>query len=125
MKLPMPIRILVFSALLFSMACKSKKEDATDKTPIKFDKEKWAIKKDRDYPYRDRMLHDLVYSKQLKGMKWDSVISRLGAPTRSDTNYLFYTIRQPYLANTIPLYTKSLVIEFNTDSTVRTTRIHE
>ncbi len=121
----MLFRILANLVLLFALACKSRKEETLDKTSMKFDKAKWAIKKDRDYPFRDRMLNDLVYSKQLKGMKWDSVINRLGEPTRSDTNYLFYTILQPYIAGLVPLYTKSLVIEFNVDSTVRTTRIHE
>jgi len=49
--------------LLFFLCCVACKNTGQDKKQEKFDKTKWAVKKDMDYPYRDKMLKDLVYNK--------------------------------------------------------------
>lgn len=83
----------------------------------KFDKIKWATREGRHYPYRNNMLNDLITNQKLKGIKKDEVLFMLGQPTRTDSNYLFYTVDQKFIGEIpVPLYTKSLVIKFANDT---------
>jgi hypothetical protein len=116
----MKTTIIAFAALCF-IACRNKQEE----TPEKFDKTKWAIQKDRDYPHRDNMLNDLIDNYKLHGLKMDSIINLLGQPSRIDSLYLFYTIKQKRLGNIFPLSTKTLVIKFKEDSTLEWRKIHQ
>lgn len=77
-----------------------------------------------DYPYRDKMLKDLITNHLLRGVKKEELVNMLGQPGRSDSDYLFYTIAQERLGF-FPLHTKSLVIKLTKDSTVEWRKIHE
>ena len=110
--------------LLFGWGCKHKSEAGLEDLQ-KFDKEKWATREGRHYPYRNAMLNDLIANVKLHGLKKDSLIELLGEPDRCNEGHLYYTIRQPYLGNLVPLYTKSLVIKLTKDSTVEWRKIHE
>jgi hypothetical protein len=112
----MQIKNLLF--FLCFIACKN----TTDE---KFDKIKWAIKRDNEYPHRDKMLNDLIANYKLKGLKKEEVVELLGAPNRTDNGHLFYTIAQETLANILPLHTKTMVIKLTKDSTVEWRKIHE
>ena len=101
---------------LFLICCFSCKNKTNENAPEKFDKRKWTIEENNKYPYRDKMLNDLVYNIKLKGFKKDSVISLLGKPNRTDTNYLFYLVNQDLLGNVLPFNTKFLVIKFKNDT---------
>jgi hypothetical protein len=111
--------ILILSIYFFS--CKNKQDDSAEK----FDKIKWVTTDGRDYPHRDKMLKDLIDNYKLHGLKMDSVINLLGPPTRTDSLYLFYLIKQKRIANIFPLGTKTLVIKFKEDSTLEWRKIHE
>lgn len=115
----MPVRIFLIAVFVSFLACKNavRQQD-------KFDKIKWAAKKDADYPYREAMLKDLVAGYMVHGVKRDTVLSLLGGADRSDGNYLFYTIEQQRLG-VFPLHTKTLVIKFKQDSTLEWAKIHE
>ena len=89
-----------------------------------FDKTKWRTKEGEDYPFRDEMLHDLVYVQQLKGLKKDELIQLLGEPDRSNKGFLYYRVEQKKLG-LWPIHTTTLVIELSEDSIVKTRRIHE
>ena len=89
-----------------------------------FDEDKWKIKEGVDYPYRDEMLHDLVYEQQLKGLEKEELIKLLGEPDRSSKGFLYYRVAQKRLG-LLPLHTTTLVIELSEDSIVKTRRIHE
>ena len=118
--------LLTLFFLCCVVACKNTREEKFDKTEEKFDKIKWAVKKDREYPYRNKMLKDFITNYRLTGLKKDTVVNLLGQPNRSDNGYLFYTIAQEYLGNIpVPLHTKTLVIKFAKDSTVEWRKIHE
>lgn len=71
------------------------------------------------------MLKDLNTNYKLNGLKKDAVLNLLGEPNRTDSGYLFYTILQPYILNTMPLSNKSLVIKFTKHGTVEWRKIHE
>ena len=90
----------------------------------KFDKTKWRIKDATDYPYRDKMLNNLITNEKLKGLKKEEVIDLLGRPDRIDSSYLFYRIAQQRISF-FPLHTKTLVIKLTKDSTVEWRKIHQ
>ena len=115
----MKIKYLLVLLFLFCLSCRDKKMPDE-----KFDKTRWATKIDEEYPYRNSMLNDLMMHHELHGVKRDSILDMLGAPTRSDTFYLFYRIAQEHLGS-LPIHTKTLVIKFKSDSTVEWRKIHE
>lgn len=118
----MKIKFLLPILFLYLTACNPKKQEPEVE---KFDKLKWAIQEGDNYPYRDAMLMDLIGNKRLTGTKRNDILNMLGEPSRMDTNYIFYRINQTKLGDVVPLHTKTLVIEFAADSTVRTSKIHQ
>ena len=118
----MNIKYLLPFIMLWFVACNQQKQEAKQE---KFDKSKWAIQEGNTYPYRDAMLNNLIADKRLTGTKRNNILNMLGEPTRIDTNYIFYRIKQTKLGLMLTLHTKTLVLEFATDSTVRTSKIHE
>ena len=111
--------ILLFSLFCFACSCNNNHQKAGGK----FEKIKWQVKKDNDYPYRRDMLDDLVQNYTLKGTKKTALIDLLGQPDRTDSNYLFYRISQNRIGF-FPLSTKTLVIKLAGDSTVEWRKIH-
>lgn len=117
------LRIIFLFFVMVFVACSNKKGEE-NKTPARFDKKLWAIQDGVDHPYRDAMVMDLISDKKLTGLKEDSLLKLIGPPNRSDTNYRFYIVKQKRWGMW-PISTKSLVIELNEDSTVRTARIKQ
>ncbi len=117
------IFIITFLAVGFSCENNSK-QDGADKSQQPFDKIKWVMRSGDDYPYRDKMLEDLVANVTLKGLTYKELIDVLGAPDRKDSSYLFYRVAQQRIGF-FPLHTKTLVIKFDRDSTVEWRKIHE
>ena len=114
--------LLVLFLLCCFIACKH----TSSKTKEKFDKTKWAIKNDEEYPHRDNMLKDFIGSYKLNGLKKDTVINLLGLPDRTDNGFLYYNISKVTFANLpVPLHTKTLVIKLSKDSTIEWRKIHE
>jgi hypothetical protein len=122
----MKTKFMMLLVMLSCLACKKTAEETTEegKTEIAFDKTKWQTKKGDDYPYRDKMVNDLVASDTLKTVKKEAIIALLGEPSREDNNYLFYTVSQER-AGFWPLHTKTVVIKFLKDGTVEWVKIHE
>lgn len=112
--------------MLSCLACKNTSEETTEdgKTEMAFDKAKWQMKEDNDYPYRDKMLSDLIASDSLKTLKKEGILELLGEPTRTDNNYLFYMVSQER-AGFWPLHTKTLVIKFTKADSVEWVKIHQ
>jgi hypothetical protein len=105
------------------VACTSKDNSIKEQ---KFDKAKWLIKKENQYPYRDKMLKDFISSYKLNGYGKDSLLNLLGEPERVENGHLYYPISQTYLPNTtFPLHTKTLVVKLTAANTVEWRKIHE
>jgi hypothetical protein len=116
------LTILIFTCCL---SCHNKaEENKTGSVEMEFDKTKWRIKNDVDYPYRDKMYKELRANARLKGLKKEDVLGLLGEPDRRDSGFLFYTLAQKRIGS-FPLHTKTLVIKIPKDSTVAWARIHE
>jgi outer membrane protein assembly factor BamE (lipoprotein component of BamABCDE complex) len=121
----MKTKILILILTLSCFACKNVAETTDEgKTEMAFDKTKWKVKHDKDYPYRAKMLNNLMTTDTLKTLKKEGVLALLGEPSRTDTNYLFYTVSQER-AGFWPLHTKTLVIKFSKDNLVEWVKIHE
>jgi hypothetical protein len=119
----MQLRILVLSGCFCLLNCNQGKNEKANNALL-FDKTKWAEQYDNDYPYRDKMFKNLFETDTLKKLRKDGILSILGQPTRSDTNYLFYILSQERIG-ILPLHTKTLVIKFSGDTTVEWVKIHE
>lgn len=123
----MKTQILLLLLLLSFFACKKEPDNTSDIVPgqeMAFDKEKWKIKNDAAYAYRDKMLNDLIQNRQLKQLKKQEVVALLGEPDRTDSLYLFYTIYQKRISF-FPLHTKSMVVKLKTNDSVDWVKIHE
>ena len=121
-----------FSAILIvcCLSCRVNKEENaeneknTSDSEMSFDQAKWKEKDGKDYPFRDRMLNDIVYNDTVRSRNKEQILDLLGEPDRTNENYLYYMIAQRRLGFW-PLHTKSLVIKFSDDNTVDWIKIHE
>ena len=122
----------VFIVFLFisCFACKADREENADndkkttESEMVFDKAKWITKDGEDYPFRDKMLNDIVYNDTVRSQNRDEILELLGKPDRINENYLYYMVAQKRLGSW-PLHTKTLVIKFSDDNTVEWIKIHE
>lgn len=121
-----------FTAILIvcCLSCRVNKEENaeneknTSDSEMSFDQAKWKEKDGKDYPFRDRMLNDIVYNDTVRSRNKEQILDLLGEPDRTNENYLYYMIAQRRLGFW-PLHTKSLVIKFSDDNTVDWIKIHE
>src|SRR5688572_19938900 len=120
----MKFLMTIVTILLVMCACNNQDTQQGANLPVqKFDATKWRIKEGEDYPFREKMLKDLVYNVTLKGIKHEQLIQLLGRPDRVDNSYLFYRVFQKRI-DFFPLSTKTLVFKLTKDSTVEWRKIH-
>ena len=126
------MKIKVFIIFLFAgfLACKTDKgvdvgnEKKKLENEIVFDQAKWKTKDGADYPYRDKMLKEVIYSDSIRSLNKDEIFELLGDPDLINDNYLYYTVAQTRLG-LWPLKTKTLVIKFFEDDNIDWMKIHE
>lgn len=97
-------------------------------TQKKFDKEKWAEVADlMTFPNRKSMVDDLTKNIPLKGKSYKDIVSLLGQPQHSldSTMNIGYEIYEDYGSDIDPIYTQTLVLHFDKDSTVKSFEIKE
>ncbi len=121
-------RFPILLLLLYCVACNTEKKEepgsAEGQENVVFDKIRWRVKEGLDYPYREQMLHDLVYNDTVRALNKDKILELLGEPDRSNDGYLYYTVAQKRLI-LWPLRTKTLVIKLSDNSTIDWIKIHE
>ena len=115
----MRIKLLIVPLLLTLLACQTERTE----NEIPFDSAKWNIKEGKTYPFRDQMLHDIVYNYTIRSLNKSEILKLLGEPDRSTDGHLYYTIKQTRLG-AWPMHTKSMVIKLSAD-TVAWIKIHE
>ncbi|MGI0108139.1 hypothetical protein [Salinimicrobium sp. WS361] len=123
--------LIYFLLLACCLSCKPENDKnflASEKiaeTPaISFDAEKWHFKDGFNYPYRNSMLKDLMEDTNFRKLKKPEVLDLLGEPTRVDTNYLFYRVREKRFG-LVPFHTKTMVMKFTVADSIEWIRIHE
>lgn len=82
------------------------------------------MKDGKDYPFRDRMLNDILYSDTVRSQNKDEILELLGKPDRINENYLYYMIAQKRIGSW-PLHTKTMVIMLSDDNSVEWIKIHD
>lgn len=128
----MKIKILILFFLISMLSCHRQRESINEdmsvisNSEIKFDQEKWQIKEGKDYPYRDKMVNDIVYNDTIRTLTRFEILELLGQPSyyREDTNFLYYTIKQTRLFSW-PLHTKTMVVKMKNNNTIEWIKIHE
>ena len=91
-------------------------------TEITFDKELWSKSVDGFYEHRENMIKDLMENELNKEMAYKSVIDLLGRPANFanlDSNTIGYEVFVDYGWDIDPVETKTLLIEFSSDSTIK------
>lgn len=125
----MKIRVTSLIILLICLGCNRGSEIVADDlisapTEAKFDKTKWGTKTDSEYPYREQMLHDIVFNDSVRELTKNELLELLGEPDRSNKGHLYYMISQKKLGFW-PIKTKTLVIKLKEDDTIDWIKIHE
>ena len=128
MTAPNPLRLfgvlLIITSSILVLAC------GKDKQESKFDKGQWVKFDDSeggDYPYRDRMLDDLVKNHKLTGLTYRQLIDYLGTPANFDNNddTVRYEIIHGFESDIDPAYGKNLNLVLGSDSIVTSYKISE
>lgn len=126
------MRIFIGLLFIFCLSCTSHTEDYSEHMKIKpasemrFDIAKWQVMEGKDYPYRDKMLNDIVYNDTIRSLNKNEILDLLGEPSysRDDPNFLHYRITEKRLGRWT-LHTKTMVIKLSVDSTIDWIKIHE
>ena len=124
----------VISVLLIvcCLACKNDRNDYTEDMKMKpdsemvFDRAKWNTMDGKNYPYRDKMLNDIVYNDTVRELKKAEILYLFGEPSynRNDENFLYYRITQKSLGPWT-LHTKTMVIKLSEEGIIEWIKIHK
>ena len=114
--------------MLFTvLSCKDNdNEQAADKNTaanVRFDNLKWQTREGELYPFREKMLQDLMDNGKLKGLSKPQLLEKLGPPDRENENYLYYLVSQQKVG-ILALNTKTLVIRLSPENVVEAVLIH-
>jgi hypothetical protein len=115
----MKTKIQVLFILLLCVACVSEPD-----SEMSFDKTKWAIKEGKDYPYRNKMLNNVIFNDTIRDLNKASIINLLGEPDRKNEGHIYYIIAQKRLAFW-PLHSKFLVFKFKNENSIDWIKIHD
>ncbi len=100
-------KIITLLIIILSLSCNTK-----------FEKNKWNIGTDYEYPYREKMLNDLLNNYDLKGKNVNEILNLLGKPNDfCDQNQYEFGYRIKIINNSESKYDsaiiKSLVLELD------------
>ncbi|GAA6768629.1 hypothetical protein AAFH68_45850 [Flavobacterium sp. CGRL1] len=92
---------------------------------IKFNQRKWNTRNDIDYNHRGLMIEDLSKNYLKPGMKFAAIEKLLGRNElkEKDSLQLHYEIFVDYGSDIDPIETKTLIVNFNSDSTLANIRV--
>jgi len=111
----MKTKDVIILAILLVGLCSCKE------TVIIFDKELWNESVDGFFEHREKMITDLMENRLNNGMAYKTVIDLLGKPenfANLDSNTIGYEVFVDYDWDIDPVETKTLLIEFSSDSTI-------
>jgi hypothetical protein len=124
------MKLTLICLLFICVACNPAKKDSvvngmdTGAGELVFEKSKWDIMEGNDYPFRDRMVNDVLYNDTIRSLDKVQILELLGKPDRVNENYLYYKIAQKKLGNW-PLHTKTLVIKLTESDSIEWIKLHE
>ncbi|WP_396188136.1 hypothetical protein [Flavobacterium sp.] len=112
------LHILLYIIFLSFTSCKPEQ--------TKFNQSHWKTRNDLDYNHRELMIEDLSKNYLKLGMKFRKVENLLGKNdfvSEQDSLQLQYEIYVNYGSDIDPIETKTLIVNFDSDSTLTKTRI--
>jgi len=121
------LTLLLLSCCLTCNTDKGETPDSAAKgaiSEVKFNKTQWGTKEGSDYPYRDKMLKDIVYNDTIRTLNKGEIIKLLGNPDKIVEDHLYYMIVQKRLGF-LPLHTKTMVIKLQEDNSIEWIKIHK
>jgi hypothetical protein len=113
------INLLIIVLLLFNIF-------ASCKNDIKFEKSGWTERESEGaYPYRAKMLNDLITNYRLTGLSHRQIINLMGEPENyiNKDSSIYYEIVVKF-RSIDPVYRKNLEIQFDRDSLVKNFKIN-
>lgn len=96
-------------------------ETAADST---FDPLRWQQKEGDQYPYRELMYRQLLYSDTLRQYTRPALLQLLGEPDRGSEGYLYYQVKGTQVGPVL-LFSKFLVFKFTEADSVEWIKMHE
>jgi len=123
-------RVFIVFLFVFCFACKSDREENVENkkrnkdSEMVFDKEKWKVKEGKDYPYRDKMINDIVYNDTIRMLNKEQLLKLLGKPDYIKESHLYYRIIETRIGNWA-IKTKTMVIKLIEDRSIEWIKIHE
>lgn len=128
----MKIKTFLILILFCCLACTNDRVEYTENMQTKpesemvFDKTKWQQKEGKDYPFREKMLNDLLYNDTIRALNKTQILTLLGEPSweRKNKNFLYYMITQKRIFSW-PMHTRTLVIKLRENDTIEWIKVHE
>lgn len=112
------------------VACQSDAEPKADEETAPdivdnsiFDQDKWMTVEDGEYPYRDQMVHDVLYNDTIRDLSKDQLTELLGEPNDVREGHLYYSISRSNLGGWT-LSAKTLVVKLVGDSSIAWIKLH-
>ena len=78
-----------------------------------------------EFPYRKKMVNDLVSNYKLEGLTYKELVDLLDSPQGSDGNSIWYYVDEDYGNDIDPVYSKSLIFYLDKDSIITGFKIKE
>lgn len=124
--------ICLLLGIIHFLSCQNDREGPSNAGVVEesmemtFDREKWRIQDGKDYPYRAKMLNDVLYNDTIRTLNKEEILELLGAPSyyRDNDNFLYYTITQSSIG-LLNLKSKTMVIKLDEDQSVEWIKVHE
>lgn len=116
-----------FILLICITACGHEEKPADTKptsVSSEFDSVRWRAKEGLNYAFREEMINGIINDQEIRSLRKDQILLKLGIPDREDNGHLFYTISQRHLG-LFPLHTKTMVIKLKNDNSVEWIKLHE
>ena len=114
------MKYIILMVILILVSCNSDK---------KFDKIQWLECSDLgQYPKRNRLVNDLLENHKIKGLSYKQVIDLIGEPEKNITgenNEIHYQILIEYGSDIDPIYTKTLILKLDKDSSITSFKVNE
>ncbi len=88
-------RLFFFLFILFvAFSCKKNEANHQDsqQESIPFDSEKWSTMEGNDFPLRNLMVDDILYTDKIRKLKKGAILNVLGSPDREQDGHLYYKV---------------------------------
>ena len=91
---------------------------------VSFDTNKWSEKQGKDYVHRTKMVDNILYNEEIRALKKKQLLDLLGQPDYKNDNYFYYRIKETRILSWV-LHTRTLVVLFDDNNSIKWIKMHE